>query len=209
MTTFLQLQNALRFRLKETATDSDTEGRLKECINIAYLEVSQLRPWNFMRINDAVIAGSGVREYAIDAAADRVINVRVGTESYGSGSTKLNKIPRDIMIINPNTSSTATSYCLSKDGYIEVDVVVAAGTNIYYDYIKVVSELSADGDEAIIPSKFIYVLKQLAYFYALDADDDTRASRAFDMYKVMLGSVIKNDFFNGDEFDVMREGDNE
>ena len=29
------------------------------------------------------------------------------------------------------------------------------------------------------------------------------------MYKVMLGYVIKNDFGNGDECDVMREGDNE
>jgi hypothetical protein len=205
-TTFLQLQTAVKARLKEDATDTTTTNRVKECINVAYLELCAKKDWDFLRVNDTAITGTGARSYAFAAAVSKLLNVRWGTAAYDHTTRKLTKTDREILLKDINVDSTTPRmYCITKGTHIETDGIVSSPYKLYYDYIATVTALSADADAIVIPDKWAHVLKQLAYYYVLDADDDSRAKNAYAIYQTMYFDMLKY-YHNGDEFDCMVSG---
>ena len=207
MATLSDISASVTKRLKESATDATTLARVYECVNMAYIQICSDRDWPFLRVNNKKLPGNGTRAYPVESETSKVINVRYGTSPNGESTIKLTKVDKNDILLNPKSAgSTPEHYCISEEGFLELDIEISSSFNIYYDYTVSADNLVNTSDLVLIPDKFCGVLKQLAYYYALDADNDSRAENAYNLYRQMYFKMISNAFFNGDEDTVMRSG---
>lgn len=166
--------------------DSDS-ARVKRWLNEAYLELCELYPWSFLETTStgvAPLAITDVRE--VLSVVDTTNNLKLSWVDR-----------RTITDYNPDLSVTGNpTYWHLTDTTLNVyPINTSASLSVWY--IKVPTELSADGDLTLVPSRFQHLVLDGASIKAYkDSDnfDAVKELRAeYDRgVQVMVASLMRH-----------------
>lgn len=133
--------------------------------------------------------------YSTSSAVDRILSIRQSVTPFQLGEAS--KEGFEQLLPFSDESGTPRSYRMAGYDSSSVPQFILfpspdAAVNLYVDYLRAATDMSADGDVSIIPAKWhTTVLLQGAKCQAFDFLDDTRLKDAWKLFYIMVEEMKK------------------
>ena len=138
------------------------------------------------------------------ATAETKVGPVIKMTCRGAGN-KARRTGRKQTIISPDTVTEYT-YCVPTLRVIEFNYPIVSTQGIFYDYKKVYTSLSGDGDACLLGPSYDHLVVYLALALLLELNDDTRATNAYAKYRVELQKMKRRYLYNDDMEVTMKQG---
>lgn len=149
-------------------TDNAGEQRLKRWVNLAYTEVCESDDWSFLRTTTTGTAPLSVTDLG------SISNVRNSTLDQGLEY----RDERDLIDLFGDLTATgdARFYYMTSDTTIATYPADTTST-LKVTYYKIPTELSADSDTPLVPSRYHMAIVEYAVAHAYKDNDNPQAAQ--------------------------------
>ncbi len=160
--------SALRVEVQSRGFDYLPAARINTWINYAYHDVCHRQAWPFLETTTSGTAPITISDFG------HALSV---VDTTGNGPLQWEDM-RTILEFDPSLSATGSPELWYLNGSA-LTVYPASTTNtISVRYLKVPTDLSADTDTPILPSRFHYILVEGALVKAYKDDDEEQGAQA-------------------------------
>lgn len=193
---FLEIQNNVLALISKS--DATTRNRVKNWINMGYYDFVLREQWPFRETTGTITTSAGTQEYSLasnfsDIDENNITSVAI----QGASARKLNYIPyNQLRVTQPDYDQEGQG--LPEKYYIKGDNIgfwpqPGDTYSVSVDYHKLLTELSADSDEPIIPVGYREALVQygLAKEHDYNTDPDL-AIKAMNEYEQIITKARMN-----------------
>lgn len=204
--TYQEIQNRVLDLISKS--DSTTRGRIKNWINMGYYDFVLREQWPFREKTGTLSTVAGTQEYSLSSNFSDIDENNITSVSIqGASNAKLQYMPYEqLRVLAPDFDYDGNGmpiYYYLKAGNIGFYQVPDAVYTVSVDYHKLLTELSADSDEPIIPVGYREALVQYAlakeHDYNTDPDLAVKAMNEYESFinKARMNLLTQpNDNFN-------------
>lgn len=191
-TTYLSGATEVAERTQDTSTAHIT--RCKDWLNQIYREIASKHLWSWLEASTSFNTSASDYDYALSSVASDLARIRI--MRIESSPDFLDAIPPDefdMRFPKPTQSTGQPLLYTVWAGNVRLWPTPDATYSIKVDYWKTTTDLSADGDEPLIPERFRWVWLKGAEFFALRFNDDARAQLVLREYERGISDMLANE----------------